>query len=66
MRLLSVLFFGCLLGSLGGCSVFPPKPPKCKGEFQPVNIQQYEAGARSLTGEESVLLCEKGDSSYVG
>jgi hypothetical protein len=62
MRLLPLI---TLFGLLAGCAGSPPKPPKCEGEFQPVNIQQLQQGAQAMTRKQSLILCQKG-GSYVG
>lgn len=39
MRKLSILI---LIMAVSGCSLTPPKPPKCQGEFHPVNVPKGE------------------------
>ena len=49
--------------ALLGCSGMPPKPPKCVGEFRPIN-QSVQLGA---TGEQSVAnLCTGGTHGNQG
>lgn len=60
MRLVSLL---ALLCALAGCSFVPPKPPKCEGEFRPINIEQQ--GASAMTAKDSLALCSKGGAYVV-
>lgn len=55
MRLVSLCV---LVAALAGCAFSPPKPPKCEGEFRPLNIQRQ--GASTLNGNASLALCEGG------
>jgi len=52
MRLVSLLAMVC---ALAACSTSPPEPPKCEGDFRPVNIQQK--GVSALSHEASLALC---------
>lgn len=60
MRYVSIL---AVLGLLAGCVGSPPPPPKCEGEFQPVNIQQMEQGAQAMSREDSIALCQGGTTN---
>lgn len=60
MRLVSLLALVC---TLAACSFSPPKPPKCEGEFRPINIQQQ--GASAMSEKDSLALCSKGGSHVV-
>ncbi|WUR13804.1 hypothetical protein E7V67_001480 [[Empedobacter] haloabium] len=44
---------------LAGCSLNPPKPPQCEGEFRPVNAQPGQA-ALPMNTADSLALCMKG------
>lgn len=52
MRFVTLLAMVC---ALAGCAMSPPPPPKCAGEFRPINIQQK--GVSTLSHEQSVALC---------
>jgi hypothetical protein len=43
-----------------GCSVAPPKPPQCQGEFRPVNAPAHQGAAMLMSREDSLALCTKG------
>lgn len=45
---------------LAGCSLTPPKPPHCQGEFRPLNAPAYQSSALSMSREDSLTLCTKG------
>jgi hypothetical protein len=45
---------------MAGCSVAPPKPPQCEGEFRPVNAPAHQGVALSMSREDSLALCTKG------
>jgi hypothetical protein len=54
------LLFGSLLTLclFAGCSLTPPKPSPCQGEFRPVNASAH-AVAVSMSQDESRALCMK-------
>lgn len=56
------MVFLALVGSLAGCSMVPPEPPPCEGEFQPVNVQQLSQGEGRMNKQESAKLCLGGGS----
>jgi len=60
MRLLAGSLVALCL--LAGCSLTPPKPPRCEGEFKPVNAPAYQQSSLSLNQAESLALCENGAS----
>lgn len=57
--------FAVLFSLLTGCAVIPPDPPECKGEFQPLNVQQLSQGAYPMDAKESAALCQ-GKVLHVG
>lgn len=57
MRILSLFTIAILVS---GCAGSPPEPPKCQGDFRPLNIEQK--GASVMTPAASAALCGKGGS----
>lgn len=59
MRVIIGLF---AISVIAGCSSWsPPPPPKCEGDFRPVNIKQQ--GTASLNHTQSLALCAQGGSN---
>jgi hypothetical protein len=56
MRLSAALL---ILGMMSGCTVVPPKPPECRGEFRPVNQPHKEAV--SADGKVKLVRCGEGE-----
>lgn len=52
MRLVSLFAITC---ALSACAGSPPPPPKCEGDFRPVNIEQNRVSV--LSKEASLALC---------
>jgi len=59
MRL--TLGFLAVLCLTAGCSLTPPKPPECEGEFKPVNAPA-QGQFLSMSRVDSLALCKIGAS----
>lgn len=44
---------------VAGCSITPPKPKQCEGEFRPVNAPAQK-GAALISQAQRLALCTKG------
>ena len=51
-----------VLGVTAGCSLTPPKAPRCEGEFRPINVPAQQGRALSISQAEGLALCTKGRS----
>jgi hypothetical protein len=56
MRVTLGLLALCLVA---GCSITPPKPKQCDGEFRPVNAPTQESTTQ-MSHAQSLALCTKG------
>ena len=45
---------------LAGCALTPPKPPRCQGDFRPVNVPAQQQTATTTHRVDSVRLCMNG------
>jgi hypothetical protein len=55
------LIFSILsLVALAGCSLTPPKPAQCEGDFRPVNASIHTGMLMPMNKAQSLALCKKG------